>query len=525
MRGWRLLLSITLLPALARAAEPTPDAPLLDCLIEPFQTIELGTAVPGVVQEVLVKRADTVTTGQALVRLESSVEESALRQARERAEMLGTVKARQADLRLARRNMERMARLFERHIIPAQKRDEARAQYEIARRNYQVALENRRLAQLEARTYQARLGRRIVRSPIDGVVVERQAMAGEFVDERPLLTLAQLDPLRVEVLMPAHRFGSVHPGMRAEVKPEIDLPEPLVAKVVTVDRVIDPASGTFRVSLELPNPEQRIPGGLKCSARFLPEPAVATTPAPSSASDDMKPAETTPDHDTGQAVAQANPIPPAPDVTPAEDTTVPDTAPLTTAHNDAPPADDPDPAVQAPSATAQADTASPATGDAPWCAILEATDDSGLGALRKRLTQAGIQARTQATGRAVRDHVVETTIPRGQCRARLRRIREAGFSDIACYRSKKTGRTVLTAGVFRHLRFARKRQQELAAKGFEMSIRTRYRHTKGARLALRAASAEQAAEVLAGLPEPLRRQVRPRPCGSDGAVLAQRHND
>ena len=43
------------------------------------------------------------------------------------------------------------------------------------------------------------------------------------------------------------------------------------APVTIVDRVVDAASGTFGVRLELPNPDRDIPVGLQCQVRFLTE--------------------------------------------------------------------------------------------------------------------------------------------------------------------------------------------------------------------------------------------------------------
>jgi multidrug efflux pump subunit AcrA (membrane-fusion protein) len=40
------------------------------------------------------------------------------------------------------------------------------------------------------------------------------------------------------------------------------------ARVEIVDRVVDAASGTFGVRMTLPNPDRKIPAGLKCRARF-----------------------------------------------------------------------------------------------------------------------------------------------------------------------------------------------------------------------------------------------------------------
>ncbi len=94
---------------------------------------------------------------------------------------------------------------------------------------------------------------------------------GEYVNEKPLLRIAQMDPLRVEAVAPASAFGSVREGMLAEVITENAAGRTLTAKVRIVDRLIDPASGTFGIRLELPNPDYRLPGGLKCMVRFLDE--------------------------------------------------------------------------------------------------------------------------------------------------------------------------------------------------------------------------------------------------------------
>ena len=57
--------------------------------------------------------------------------------------------------------------------------------------------------------------------------------------------------------------------MKADVVPETDPDGSYRSTVAIVDRIIDPASGTFGVRLELPNPDYRLPSGLKCTVRFL----------------------------------------------------------------------------------------------------------------------------------------------------------------------------------------------------------------------------------------------------------------
>jgi len=96
------------------------------------------------------------------------------------------------------------------------------------------------------------------------------------------MRLAEIDPLNVEVIIPASLYGTVKIGDHADVMPET--PKGIFdAKVVVVDKVINAASGTFGVRLELPNPKQLLPAGARCKVHFFAAASKAPTPAPASA--------------------------------------------------------------------------------------------------------------------------------------------------------------------------------------------------------------------------------------------------
>jgi multidrug efflux pump subunit AcrA (membrane-fusion protein) len=116
-----------------------------------------------------------------------------------------------------------------------------------------------------------------VRSPFRGVVVERFVNAGERVEDKPLLRLAMLDPLRVEIVMPASRWGSVAVNQSLSVVPELPGAGSMAARVTHVDKIIDAASNTFRVRLSLPNPGNRLPAGARCK---VDEPGLSATSLP-----------------------------------------------------------------------------------------------------------------------------------------------------------------------------------------------------------------------------------------------------
>lgn len=279
----RALIAPLLLLALFSAAHAHAAAGVneFEGLIEPFEIVNVGSPVEGVVAEVLVERSGLVRQGDPLVRLESSVEEAALKRAEATAAVEGEIRTEEARLTHARRQHGRIAELFKSEAISAEKKDEAATEVTLSTARLKKAREDKEVARLEAARAQALLDQRTIRSPIDGVVVERLAAPGEFVDDKPLLRLADLDPLRVEVILPAALFRTITPGMDAEVRPDGPEAGSHQARVTIVDRVIDPASNTFGVRLELPNPDYRLPSGLRCTVRFAG--VTAAEPAPAAA--------------------------------------------------------------------------------------------------------------------------------------------------------------------------------------------------------------------------------------------------
>lgn len=215
----------------------------LECLLEPSLLTNIGSSVDGVIEEVNVDRGDRVRKGQVVARLRSGVEAAA-------------VKLSQAQVEFAQRRAERNEALYKQQLISAQERDEMVTEV--------------KLREEELNRNQETLALRTITSPLDGVVVERKLAPGEFIraEKSVVARLAQVNPLNVEVIAPASMFGSLRIGMTARVSLAPHFPGTYAAKVVVVDKVIDAASGTLGVRLQMPNPDNRIPAGLKCSVSF-----------------------------------------------------------------------------------------------------------------------------------------------------------------------------------------------------------------------------------------------------------------
>jgi RND family efflux transporter MFP subunit len=242
-----------------------------DCMIEARQAIEVRSPVEAVIEAVKVRRGDSVTRGQVLVELASGPERAALALARSRAQMLGEIKAAETRQDIALKKADRAQELFKRSFISANSRDEAAAELQLASEELRRARENRQLNELEAERAAAVLAMRTIRSPFNGVVVDVLLKPGEFGAisfKDPIMRLAEIDPLHVEVVLPISQYGRVKPGQRALVLPEAPVGGRYETTVKVVDRVVDAASGTFGVRLELPNAKRSIPAGVRCKVRF-----------------------------------------------------------------------------------------------------------------------------------------------------------------------------------------------------------------------------------------------------------------
>jgi RND family efflux transporter MFP subunit len=226
---------------IADAGTPILAGQSFDCLIEPSKVVKISSQVPGTLEEVMVERGDPVSKGAVVAMLNSEIEKAAV------------------DLALARkafghRKVQRNEELYKKNLISIHDKDEMETELKIS--------------ELHHRDAQEKLAIRSIHSPINGIVAERFLSPGEYVGEEAIMEIVRINPLYVEVFVPVAFFGKIKKGMQAEVTPEFPNPKKHKARVIIVDKIIDAASGTFGVRLELPNPDHSLPAGLKCRVLF-----------------------------------------------------------------------------------------------------------------------------------------------------------------------------------------------------------------------------------------------------------------
>jgi RND family efflux transporter MFP subunit len=255
----------------------------LDCMVKPEMYIELSSPAPGVLESLSVNKGDRVIKGQPVAHLEASVEIAKVNQAKQDALNNSEINNKKVQLDFAKRNRARYQGLFQKSSISQFEKDKADTEVTLAEIELAKAVEHKRAAALALELAKAQLALKTIKSPIDGIVIDRYAMVGESVADRAIMKLAQVDPLRVELIAPTEYFGLIKEGMDVKIRPERPANKVFKATVTIVDQLIDPASGSFSVRMALPNPGEQLIGGVNCLANFdFDAPSLVTSSANSS---------------------------------------------------------------------------------------------------------------------------------------------------------------------------------------------------------------------------------------------------
>jgi membrane fusion protein (multidrug efflux system) len=204
--------------------------------IEAYAEANVIAKVAGEIRELLVEEGDEVSKGQVLARLDGERLRLELRES-------------EAKLRKLQRDYERNVDLQAKGLIS--EGDFEKIKYEME------ALEAAfNLASLELDYTQ-------IRAPIDGVIAERFVRLGATIGEgEALFKVTSLDPLVAYLHVPEREYGNIGPGQPVGIEIDALLGEPIAAAVSRVSPVVDPQTGTFKITVEIVDLKRRIKPGM-----------------------------------------------------------------------------------------------------------------------------------------------------------------------------------------------------------------------------------------------------------------------
>lgn len=204
--------------------------------IEAFAQANVIAKVPGEVKEILVEEGDDVEKGQVMARLDGD---------RLRLEL----NASEARLRKLQRDFERNKDLRAKGLIS--EGDFDTIQYEL-----EALQASHNLAGLELDYTQ-------IRAPISGVVSERFIKLGTTLKVGdPIFSVTSLEPLVTYLFVPEREYRQIAQGQLVRIDIDALAGAQIFSKVTRVSPVVDPATGTFKVTIEINDHERRIKPGM-----------------------------------------------------------------------------------------------------------------------------------------------------------------------------------------------------------------------------------------------------------------------
>ena len=204
--------------------------------IEAFADAMVIAKAGGEVREIHVEEGDDVTRGQLLARLDGD----RLRFEKDQAE---------ANLRKLERDFQRNVDLRERGLISEGDFDKIQYEMEALQATFD-------LASLE-------LGYTEIRAPIDGVVSERFIKLGNTIDvNAETFQVTSLEPLVSYLHVPEREYRRISPGQDASIQIDALTGIRFDATVARISPVVDAATGTFKITIEVSDPSRRLKPGM-----------------------------------------------------------------------------------------------------------------------------------------------------------------------------------------------------------------------------------------------------------------------
>ncbi len=237
--------------------------------LAPAATVNVAPKIPGRVAAVLVEEGEPVKAGQVLLRLDTTDLEAQVRQAQAAlARARDAVDQAKVNLDTARANFERMESLFHEGAVSAQMYEQAKAQFDLARTQFESARASG-VAQAEAALQLARnqLASATVTAPVDGVVAARRIQAGEMASPSvPAITLVQIERVTLSGTVEEAVVNGVTGGQEAVVTVDALPGWTFKGRVEAVAPVASGAGGHFPVRIAIDNRDGLLKGGMSARA-------------------------------------------------------------------------------------------------------------------------------------------------------------------------------------------------------------------------------------------------------------------
>lgn len=261
-------------PAAATSSVSAPRSPAGDAVltvsgyIVNHERIEISPRFPGIVKWIGVKKGDAVARDQVVVLLDDAEQKAQVTQAE------GRLATARVNLARAELNYRRIRELWDKQVSSKDAEDQARLDVEAAA----AAIKEIEGQLAQARTY---LDWTVIKSPIDGVVLEKLTEPGELVTPQSfggprgpstaLLAVADPRDLQVEIDVNESDLAKISPGQKCRVSPEAYPDRFYEGTVAEISPEANRSKGTLQIKVQIKDPDKHLTPELSAKVEFLQE--------------------------------------------------------------------------------------------------------------------------------------------------------------------------------------------------------------------------------------------------------------
>jgi len=212
-------------------------------ILEADRAAKVTTKTSGIILDILVEEGDVVTKGQLLLVLESD-------------EQRLSVKSARANYEKSLNNYQRAKQLIEKGLTNKEQIDNLKFETEVLKASLEQAEMNLSFTE--------------VRSPFDGVVVDRLVKIGNLIQNATaVFEVIDFNSLQAKIDVPEHQWNIMQSGLQVQFDFDV-LPNQTITGVVNrISPMVDPSSGTFEVTVDVNNENMLLRPGLFAKANIV----------------------------------------------------------------------------------------------------------------------------------------------------------------------------------------------------------------------------------------------------------------
>jgi HlyD family secretion protein len=259
--------------------------------LQAVTTVQVGSQVSGIIQELHADFNSLVRKGQVIARLEPSLFETQIEQARAnliRAE--ADLERLRVTLEDARTKLKRAQDLSARQLIPQSELETAEVTVRSTEAQIRSSEAQVTQAQASLNQNQVNLEHTVIAAPIDGIVVSRSVDVGQTVAasmQAPVLFLLAADLADMQVIanIDESDVGRIRPGQRVSFRVDAYPAEDFVGTVtqVRLEPIIEQNVVTYATVIDVPNPELKLKPGMTANVNIEVASAMNTLRVPNAA--------------------------------------------------------------------------------------------------------------------------------------------------------------------------------------------------------------------------------------------------